>query len=80
MFESFDGANHLETKERKIDLVRKHKVFMLPYELVGSNGRQLKLLSREVEERSYAIWKDMKMNNNKPNKKVKVCGQSLSNG
>ena len=53
---------------------------MLLYELVGSNDRQLKLFDREVEECSCVMRKDMKINNNKPNKKASICGQLLCNG
>ena len=56
---------------RKTHFVRNHIDVMLPYELVGSNGRQLTLCGRETEEHSSIAWKDMKNNDNKLNKRSK---------
>ena len=76
MGHSIEYAEAIKDSEgwlRKINSVRKYKGVMLLYELVGSNDRQLKLFDREVEECSCVMRKDMKINNNKPNKKINLC-------
>ena len=51
---------------QKINSTRKHKGVMLPCELLGENGRQLKNCGRIVEERSSLVWNKVQMNSAKP--------------
>ena len=51
-----------------MNLVRKHKGVMLPYGLLGENGRQWTNCGRVVEEWSSLLWKRSTISSKKTTK------------
>ena len=62
---------------KKINSVRKHKGVMLPYELIGENGRQLTNCRRITEERNSLLWEKVQTNNVKPFKRSVKAWEDL---
>ena len=61
----------------KINEVRKFKGVMMPYELVGENGRKLTNCGRMVEEKSSLRWKKGTMSKKVPSKAIKKAWEGF---